>query len=436
MRARLRSWWYDIENSLWFLPAIVTAAAVVLAFLTVQLDQTLLLDRRAEVRWLFGGGAEGARGVLQAIAGTMITVTALVFSITVVSLQLASSQLSPRVLRTFMGDRGNQTVLGFFIGTFTYALLVLRVVRSPLEDTGGFVPALSVTVAILLALLSVALLIFFVHHATNAMRASVVIDRAAGATRDLIIHLYPGDVGKAAQSDPPVWLATMPRAEVRAEGSGYLQAINADALFAVADHHALTIRPEPLVGGFILPGEPLASVWPEDAVDDEVEEAVREAMVLGLERTLHADVAFGIQQLSDIAIKALSPGINDPTTAMICIDRLSEVLVTLATRGKPAEVRSGDDGSVRVVLQGPPFAHLVGMAFDQIRHYGVSNPVVAEHLLTSLGRIAALIPNGHRRPVVQQACLVVATAQTQIVIPEDREWVTEAGSWASPERGI
>ena len=121
MHARLRSWWYDVENSLWFLPALLTAAAVELAGESGQHDQTLLLGQRSEVRWLFGGGAEGARGVLQAIAGTMITVPALVFSITVVSLQLAASQLSPRVLRTFMGDRGNQTVLGFFIGTFTYA---------------------------------------------------------------------------------------------------------------------------------------------------------------------------------------------------------------------------------------------------------------------------------------------------------------------------
>ena len=433
MHARLRSWWYDIENSLWFLPAVLTAAAVILAFVTVQLDQTLLLDRRSEVRWLFGGGAEGARGVLQAIAGTMITVTALVFSITVVALQLASSQLSPRVLRTFMGDRGNQTVLGFFIGTFTYALLVLRVVRSPLEDTGGFVPSLSVTVAILLALLSVALLIFFVHHATNAMRASVVIDRAAGATRDLVTHLYPEDIGEASDANPPGWLDSVPATRVRAEGSGYLQSINAEALFALAEHHALTIRPEPLVGDFILPGEPLASVWPEDAVDEEVERAIGEALVLGLERTLHADVAFGIQQLSDIAVKALSPGINDPTTAMICIDRLSEVLVTLATRGKPEEVRSGDDGSVHVVLQGPPFARLVRMAFDQIRHYGVSNPVVAEHLLTSLGRITALIPVGQRGPIVRQARLIVASVQTQIVTSEDRERVTAAASWVSRE---
>ncbi len=431
MHARLRSWWYEIENSLWFLPAVLTAVAVVLAFLTVRLDQTLLLDRRAEVRWLFGGGVEGARGVLQAIAGTMITVTALVFSITVVALQLASSQLSPRVLRTFMGDRGNQTVLGFFIGTFTYALLVLRVVRSPLEDSESFVPSLSVTVAIILALLSVALLIFFVHHAANAMRASVVIDRAVGATRNLITHLYPEDVGEAVRLDPPAWLATMPAAEVRAEGSGYLQSINADALFALAEHHALTIRPAPLVGEFVLPGERLVSVWPADTVDDEVEHVVREALVLGLERTLHADVAFGMQQLSDIAIKALSPGINDPTTAMVCIDRLSEVLVMLANRGKPNEVRIGKDGTARVVLQGPPFSRLVGIAFDQIRHYGASDPVVAEHLMTSLGRIARLIPAAHRAPVVDQGRLVLTISRTQLAISEDRDRIAGAGTWVA-----
>jgi uncharacterized membrane protein len=429
MRARLQSWWYAIEQSLWFLPAILTAASVVLAGLTVQLDQTLLLDRRAEVRWLFGGGAEGARGVLQAIAGTMITVTALVFSITVVALQLASSQLSPRVLRTFMGDRGNQTVLGFFIGTFTYALLVLRVVRSPLEDSGGFVPSLSVTVAIVLALLSVALLIFYVHHAANAMRASVVIDRAAGATRDLIMDLFPEDVGEAARPDPPAWLTTAPARRVHAEGSGYLQTINADALFALAEDHALTVKPAPLIGDFVLPGATLASVWPPRALDDAVEQAIRAAMVLGSERTLQADVALGFQQLSDIAVKALSPGINDPTTAMICIDRLSAVLVTLAHRGKPHEVRSGEDGAVRVVLQGPPFARLVGIAFDQIRHFGAGDPVLADHLLLSLGRIAALVPVAHRGPIVHQARLVLAAAQTREMIAEDRERVAQAGAW-------
>jgi uncharacterized membrane protein len=429
MRARLRSWWYDIEGSLWFLPAVLTVGAVVLAFLTVRLDQTLLLDRRTEVGWLFGGGAEGARGVLQAIASTMVTVTALVFSITVVALQLASSQLSPRVLRAFMADRGNQTVLGVFIGAFTYALLVLRAVRSPLEDSGGFVPALSVTVAIALTLLSVALLIFFVHHAAEAMRAGVVIDRAAGATRGLIAELYPEDVGEPAQPNPPTWLEALPAATVRAEGSGYLQSVNADALFALAEDHALTVRPAPLVGDFVLPGAPLAAVWPADALDVAVARAVRAALVLGPERTLQSDVAFGFQQLGDIAVKALSPGINDPTTATICIDRLGELLVTLARQGKPDEVRRGEDGSVRVVLSGPPFGRLVGVAFDPIRHYGAGDPVVAEHLLTILGRVAALVPASHQAPVMGQGRLVLAAARDRIAVAEDRERVAQAGAW-------
>jgi uncharacterized membrane protein len=431
MRARFRSWWYGIEGSLWFLPAVLTAAAVLLAVLTVRLDQTLLLDRRAEVEWLFGGGVEGARGVLEAFAGTMVTVTALVFSITVVALQLAASQLSPRVLRAFMGDRGNQVVLGFFIGTFTYALLVLRTVRSPLDVAEAFVPALSVTVAIALTLLSVALLIFFIHHAADAMRASVVIDRAAATTRGLIDSLYPDDVGAPAPSAPPAWLECLSSATVCAEGSGYLQGINADALFALAEDHALTLRPVPLVGDFVLPGAPLAAVWPADALDDDVAHAVRAALVLGPERTLQADVAFGFQQLGDIAVKALSPGINDPTTATICVDRLGALLVHLANRVGPNEVRSGEDGSVRLVLPGPSFARLVGIAFDPIRHYGASDPTVAEHLLATLGGAAALVPAARRDPVLGQARIVLAAARTQIALAEDREQVAQAGAWVA-----
>ncbi|MDQ2654530.1 MAG: DUF2254 domain-containing protein [Chloroflexota bacterium] len=431
MAARLHSWWYDIKNSLWFVPALLTLAAIVLALLTVWIDQTLLLEQRAQVGWLFGGGSEGARGVLEAIASTMVTVTALVFSITVVALQLASSQLSPRVLRAFMADRGNQTVLGFFIGTFTYALLVLRAVRSPLEDTGGFVPSLSVTVAIILALLSVALLIFFVHHAANAMRASVVIDRAASATRDLINHLFPEELGEGARSSPPAWLETRPAAQVRSEASGYLQVINADSLFDLAERHALIIRIEPCVGDFILPGESVAAIWPRNVRDDNVTAAIRAALVLGPERTSQADVAFGFQQLSDIAIKALSPGINDPTTAEICIDRLGELFVHLANRGKPDEVRSSEDGSVRVVLQGPPFADLVGQALDPIRHYGAGDPHVAVHMLGVLGRVAALVPAEHCATITMQASRIKATALGRLTLPEDRARVARAAAWAA-----
>ena len=430
MPAKLRSWWYEIRGSLWFLPSILTAAAIVLATVSVWIDQRWLLDRHAQIGWLFGGGVDGARGVLQAIASTMITVTALVFSITVVALQLASSQLSPRVLRTFMADRGNQTVLGFFIGTFTYALLVLRVVHSPLEDADAFVPSLSVTLAIVLALISVGLLIFFVHHAANAMRASVVIDRAAWATRERIDQLYP----EQDESDRPV--APEPAAPrvistVCTKSGGYLQAIDIGTLLAFADRHAMTIRVEPTVGDFLFPGEPLASIWPTDSEETDAEGAIRDAFVLGLERTLHADVAFGFQQLSDIAVRSLSPGINDPTTAIICIDRLGDLLVHLSHRGQPPTVRKEDEGEGRLIVREPSFADLLDIAFDQIRHYGAGDPTVMAHLLRTLARMSRLIPADYLAALHSHSRLALSAAEQMLTIREERARVELAGAWAA-----
>ena len=292
---RLRGWWYRIENSLWFLPALVTAASILGAFATLEIDRRYRLENGLLASWVFGGGVEGARGVLSAIAGTMMTVTALVFSITIVALQVAASQLTPRALRSIMADRGNQVVLGFFVATFTYALIVLRAVRSPLEDRSEFVPALSVAVAIALALISVALLIFFMHHSANALRTSVVIGRIFDETRGLIDSLYPEDVGEPANERPAH--PGMPTS-VRADRPGYLQAIDADALFALAEKQRLTIDLAPAIGAFVLPFSPITAVWSDAPVSDEIADEIRGALSLGSERTMQSDVEFGLQQLS------------------------------------------------------------------------------------------------------------------------------------------
>lgn len=431
MPTRFWTIWFEIRDSLWFLPAILTTGAVLLAFGTISVDSSLLLDRRSDLGWFFGGGAEGARGVLSAIAGTMITVTALVFSITVVALQLAASQLSPRVLRSFMGDRPNQIVLGFFIATFTYALLVLRSVRSPLEDEDRFVPALSVTLAIGLALVSVGLLIFFVHHAANSMRTSVVINRSAATALNLVEHLYPADVGRPVQLEPPAWLETEAAGVVLVEHGGYVQTVNGDALFKLAERRSLTVRPAPTIGEFVLPGERLAEVWPASALDEEVTEAVREALAIGAERSPTQDLAFALQRLVDIAVRALSPGVNDPTTATICLDRLCEVIALLGNREPPESVRSGEDGSVRLVLREQAFESLVDLAFASIRWYGAGDPVVATHLIASLGRVAALVPPERRSSLVLQARNCLSSAQEQVQLPSDHARLEAAASWLS-----
>ena len=430
MHARIRAWLLVTRESLWFVPTICTVVAVLLAVVLVRLDRSFRFDQRPDLPWwLFGGGAEGVRAVLGAIAGTTITVTGVVFSITVVALQLASSQFSPLVLRSFRADRGNQIVLGFFIGTFTYALLVLRSVLAPTQDQPGFIPVMATSGAIGLALVSVALLIYFIHHAARSVQASTIIERASHDTLALIHELYPEDIGEPAETDPPV-LPDEPPAVVVATEGGYFQAVDEDALFHLSEAHTLMVRVEDFPGDFLFPGSPLVSVWPAARVDAEVEATVRGAFIIGPERTLQSDVELGIQQVADIAVKALSPGINDPTTAMQCINRLGEALVQLGRRHRPWPVRTGEDGIARVVVTGPPFERLVDVAFAQIRGYGSRDAAVAAHLATTLGRMAALVPAQRRLPLEHQACLVLESAQGELTVPADAEQVERAASWA------
>ena len=428
MLTKLGAWWIWVRESLWSLPTLLTALAVALAAATLWLDG--LLQRNPRVDYLaFAGGAEGARGVLSAIAASLITVTGVVFSITIVALQLASSQFTPRVLRHFTGDRANQLVLGVLIGTFTYTLLVLRTVRADGRDVGTFVPALSVGLAVVLALVSIGFLIFYIHHAARSIQAAVIIERAAHDTLTLIRRSCPEGPAEPAEGSPCPVLPETEGAPICSPHAGYLQAVDLDGLAELAGQAGVTIRMELSVGEFVLPGARLASVWPA-SVSDEVRDDICQAFVLGPERTLQQDVAFGLRQLADIAIRALSPAVNDPTTATMCIDRLAELLVTLGTRESPEQVRVDEKGRVCLVARPLRFERAVELSFAQIRHYGTGDAVVARYLLETLGRIAALVPGDRRGPLARQMGLVRQAARERIGQPADLAEVEAIGDWA------
>ena len=430
MREHLRSRWRDLIDSLWWIPSPIALGYAVLALLLLRLDPLLGLETQGPDAWAVGG-ADGARGVLFAIAGTSLSVLSVIFSLTIVVLQIASAQFTPRVRRTLTGDRGTQVVLGVFLGTFTYALLVLRVVRSPGEDAGGpgFVPVAAVTVAIALALISIVFMIYYINHVARSVQVAVIYKRVTADTLALMHDPLAGGAGENIAADAsatcaPAGVGVM----VPAPGCGYLQAMDAPSLLGCAREWGLTIRTEALIGSFLLEGSPLATIWPAESVTEEQIASVQGGFVQGQERTRQQDAELGIRQLADIAVRALSPAINDPTTANMGIDRLGQVLVQAAARPE-TEVLTGSGGAC-VTLVGPTFARLVEIAFTQIRHYGAGDAVVSLYLLTTLEQVARRVDPRQREALVAQANALVTEARHTLVVPSDVQRLEVAAAWA------
>jgi len=427
--ARLRSLQRDLLDSLWFIPTVIALAYAALALALVRADHALGLDTQGRDAWAVGG-ADGARGVLFAIAGTTLSVLGVVFSLTIVVLQIASAQFTPRVMRNLTGDRGTQVVLGVFLGTFTYALIVLRAVRSSGEDGGGagFVPVTAVAVAIVLALVSIGFMIYTINHVARSVQVAVIIKRVTHDTLDLLDEPLAG--GSNEHHDPKLTGSALPEEPgeiVASHGDGYIEAIDAEALLAASDMRGLVVRTEVLVGSFLLSGTPLATVWPHGMVDADLAEGLRAAFVLGPERTRQQDVELGIRQLADIAVRALSPAVNDPTTATLCIDRLGQLLVRAASRDE-TEVLTGPGGG-RVVLRGPSFARLTDVAFTQIRHYGAGDSLVATHLMTTLGEVAARVSVIQQEPLREQATALMMEVRQVLRVEFDVSRVEAAAAW-------
>ncbi|HUG21711.1 DUF2254 domain-containing protein [Piscinibacter sp.] len=426
---RLRTLWSDLLDSLWFLPALIVGASVAAAVGLVEL-QGLLSDGAAD-RWprLLGAGAEGARGMLTAIATSMITVAGVVFSITIVALSLAASQYSPRVLRSFMSDRPTQVVMGAFVGIFAYSLIVLRTIRSPEED--AFVPSLAVLGAMFFAFVGVALLIYFIHHLAKAIQAPYIVARIAGDTTQAIERLFPSEVGTPAPSfgrDSPPGAVPDEWVPLPAQRTGYVVGIDGERLLSLAAEHSVVLRIVPHVGDFVIEGMPIVCMSGRRAPDEKTTGALVECFTVGRERNVHQDAPFGIQQLVDVAMKALSPGINDPSTAIACVDHLGALLVCLSKRRTEGPFRCRD-GILRVIAEGPDFASMVSLSFDAITDHAGDHAEVLERLLDTLARIEeATLDRARRAALLRQLDAVVQRIAAAKLAQQRREALLRRGS--------
>lgn len=424
MRTGLTERWASVRSSYWFVPGLMAMGAGALALVMVAVDGRVGAEAVEQLGWIYAGGPEGARGVLSTIAGSMITVAGVTFSVLVVALSLASSQFGPRVLGSFMRDTGNQVVLGAFTGIFLYCLLVLRTVRGG-EDAGIFVPHMSVTVAVGMAVLGVGVLIYFVHHAAISIQVSSVIASLANDLDASVDRLFPleapGAGGDSGAAGGPPAAGAVP---VRSRHEGYLQAVDVQALLRAAREHDLRVRVQVPVGAFVARGDVLATFHcgpgeggrreggDGEGGDGEDGDALRGPFVVGHQRTPTQDVEFSVQQLVDVAVRALSPGINDPFTAALCVDRLGAALARVAERPSPAPTHRDGEGVVRVWSRSPDFADLVQAAFGPLRDYAGGSATVLVHMLDTLRRVALHVADeGRAQEVRAQAGLVLQLAE-------------------------
>ncbi|MEO6827481.1 MAG: DUF2254 domain-containing protein [Microbacteriaceae bacterium] len=391
----------SVESRLWPLPVAAVLLSVALGVVLPRIDLLIDAGLSAEVdSVIFNGGAETARSVLSSIAGSLITATSLTFSLTVVALQLASSQASPRVLRLFARDRRVHTTLAVFLGTFAYSITVLRSVRSATNDASEFVPRIAVTAGFALTLISVIMLVFFLAHLAAQLRVETIL-KSIHAETDRTIDLV-GDGYAAAEGYPLRIRTPETKNTVTATSSGFITSRDRVALVGFADSRGIVIEEVKRVGDNIVTDTPLAFWWTHpdhDAGPDpmEVQNAVRGAHAIGYERTAAQDVDYGVQQIVDIGVRALSPGINDPTTAVHALGHLSALISRIVALPQLPAGLVGPDGWLCVVTMTRRPGESVHNALSQIRHYGAADPSVVTRFLQVISDLAYTCHDGDVR---------------------------------------
>ncbi|MCB1464587.1 MAG: DUF2254 domain-containing protein [Nitratireductor sp.] len=406
MYARLEKLVDQIRSGYWFVPAVMALGALLLAIVLVAIDVKLGDEWLESLPFFSPSRPQGARAILTAIGGSMIGVAGTVFSVMMAAVVYASGQYGPRLLTHFLSDRGNQFTLGTFTATFTYSMMVLRTIQSAGESgsSQAFVPNLALLVCILLALISIGVLIFFIHHVPTRIHISQVIAGIGRALIAAIPNRYPARVGEpGADEEDAAIEKQIPEcfrdgfeddgdepgfAEIEADSTGYVQFLNELTLMLAARSHDLVVRLNIRPGDYIFPGTPAFDVWPAEKVDEQVEADLLSAIAAGDRRTPADDMLFLLDELVEIVARAMSPGVNDPSTSNTCLDWMAAVMAELAQRNMPAAFTLDDEDRLRIIASPLGFADYVRLSFGSARDYVAGDKIAASHFLHALGLVA------------------------------------------------
>lgn len=384
---RLRAHLSAVRSSYWFVPSLMALGGILLGGIMIWVDASLGASWIEGLGWYQQVRTDGAREVLSTIAGSMVTVAGVVFSITIVALSYASSQYGPRVLTNFMDDRGNTVTLGTFIATFLYSLMVLRTIRGGEED---FVPQYSVIVGLLLAVCSIGVLIYFIHHVLQSIHINHVVERIGRQLIDDARTRFPRLIGSGTPEEKAQSTElTGEMAVTTSDRTGYIQALDGDTLLRIAQEADVLIRLRYRPGDFVMEGRGLVDIAPRSRWSDEQDDALRDCFTVGAKRTPDSDLMFLVSELVEIAARALSPGVNDPMTAVTCLDWLGAGGTEFATRELPSAVRSDDTGTPRLIAIPDDFRSFVARSFSRLRQYVATDTIAALHFLRVIGEVGA-----------------------------------------------
>jgi uncharacterized membrane protein len=414
---KLLFFWNELKATFWFVPVLIIIFSILLSMGLVYLDSAVNLPQNKLTRFFLVASADSARSILSTISGAMIGVAGTVFSVTLVALTLASSQFGPRLIKNFMYVRLNQVVLGSYISTYLYCLLVLTAIK---EENYTFIPSLSILVAIFAAMANIILLIIFIHQIAISIQADKVISEISGFISTQVKTLFPEKMGEEAESgkSPDIMAVKSGYSKtvsVKSPQSGYLQYIDSDTLMEIISSNNALLELHFRPGGFLVEGLEIGLLYSNEKMEKGEVDKIFQQLVIGPIKTPQQDLEFSIHQMVEIAVRALSPGVNDPYTAIACIDNLTATLSYLATIKFPSKYRFDEKNNLRVITDKLDFEGILDAAFNQIRQFSAGSTAVIIRLMEALITIHKFAKNeNYRKAVIKHANMVLRIGKESI----------------------
>lgn len=426
--ARTRYLWDQLRVSFWFAPLVMAVGAIFLARVMYWVDSQIPNEILNDSHLVLAGSPGELRNVLIGIAGTILTTAGVVFTLLTLPLSMVAAQYGSRLLRVFLGDRTTQLVLGMFVGTFVYCVAAATSIPSVEVEQEG--PQITATVGLLLMLGTFGSLVLLVQHISTMLQAPNVAAAAGATLRDVVQAEIPEEAGSGGQIDQEA-AAALVEADgyvVRVREIGYIQYIDPETLLALARGRNLVIRLLRKPGHFVMPDTAVALVWPAGQVDEDLDLQIRRAFQIGNGRTPTQDVVYAVNQLVEMAVRAMSPAINDPFTAMTCLDHIGEGLALFIRQGEKSPYYYDQDNHLRLVLEPITFSELLSAAFDMLRHASCNNASVLLHMLEVIDVVSQDADSAEaRQELLRHTDLILTESQAGNLIEQDRQTINLSG---------